>query len=57
MEARNTYNVFDRKTEEKRPLVRHNCGWEINIKVDHKETCQCMDRVDLAQVKNQRRSS
>jgi hypothetical protein len=33
-----TYRVLVGKTEEKRPLGRHRCRWEVNIKIDLKET-------------------
>jgi hypothetical protein len=34
---RNTYRIVARKLEGKRPLGRHKCRWEDNIKIDLKE--------------------
>jgi hypothetical protein len=34
---RNAYKIFVRKPEGKRPLGRPWCGWEDNIRMDHRE--------------------
>jgi len=34
---RNAYKIFVRKPEGKRPLGRPRCGWEDNIRMDHRE--------------------
>jgi hypothetical protein len=34
---RNSYKIIVGKHEGKRPLGRSTCGWEDNIRVDHKE--------------------
>jgi hypothetical protein len=36
-ERRDAYIVFVGKPEGKRPLGRHRCRWEDNIKVDFQE--------------------
>jgi hypothetical protein len=37
-EKRNAYGVLVEKTERKRPLGRPIRGWEVNIKMDIRET-------------------
>jgi hypothetical protein len=34
--TRSTYKILVGKSEEKRPLGRHRCGWKDNIKTDIK---------------------
>jgi hypothetical protein len=36
-ERRSVYRVLVEKPEEKRPLGRHRCRWEHNIKMDLQE--------------------
>jgi hypothetical protein len=36
-EGRGVYRILDRKPEGKRPLGRHRCRWEDNIKMDIEE--------------------
>jgi hypothetical protein len=37
-EMRNAYNILVRKHNVKRPLGRHRCRWEDNIRIDARET-------------------
>jgi hypothetical protein len=37
-EIKNAYKILVGKSEEKRPLKRHRCRWEDNIKIHLKET-------------------
>jgi hypothetical protein len=36
-QIRNAYNIFVGKPEGKRPLGRHRCRWEDNIRIDLRE--------------------
>jgi hypothetical protein len=36
-EKRNAYRILVGKLEGKRPLGRHRCRWEDNIKIDRRE--------------------
>jgi hypothetical protein len=48
--GRGVYKVLVGKPEGKRPLVRHRCRWEDNIKMDlEKVGCGGMDWIGLAQ--------
>jgi hypothetical protein len=49
-EGRGVYKVLVGKPEGKRPMGRHRCRCEDNIKIDLQEVgCGCMDWNDLAQ--------
>jgi hypothetical protein len=49
-EKRNAYNILMGKPEGKRPLGRHRCTWEDNIKMDLRERgCGGMDWINLAE--------
>jgi hypothetical protein len=49
-EGRGVYRVLVRKPEGKRPLGRHRCRWEDNVKMDLQEVgCGGMDWIGLAQ--------
>jgi hypothetical protein len=49
-DGRGMYRVLVGKPEGKRPLWRHRCGWEDNIKADLQEVgCGGMDWIELAQ--------
>jgi len=48
-EMRNTYNIFVRKCEEKRPLGGSMHRRKNNIKMDLKEICwECVDWIHMA---------
>ena len=50
---RGVYRVLVGKPEAKRPLGRHRCRWENNIKMDLQEVgCGGMDWIELAQDRN-----
>jgi hypothetical protein len=56
-EGRVVYRVLVGKPEGKRPLGRHTCRWEDNIKMDLQEVgCDGMDWMELAQDRNRRRA-
>jgi hypothetical protein len=47
-EKRNTYRIFVRKPEGKRPLRKHRRTWENDIKIDFREIgWGGMDWIDL----------
>jgi len=49
-ERRGVYKVLIGQPEGKRPLGRHRCRWEDNIKMDLQEVgCGGMDLIGLAQ--------
>jgi len=49
-ETRGVYRVLVGKPEGKRPLGRHKCRWEDNIKIVLQDVgCRGMDWIDLAQ--------
>ena len=49
-ESRGVYRVLVRKPEGKRPLGRHRCRWEDNMKMDLQEVGRgCGDWMELAQ--------
>jgi hypothetical protein len=49
-EERGMYRVLVGKPEGKRPLGRHRCRWEDNIRMDFQEVgCGGMDWIGLAQ--------
>jgi len=53
-EGRVVYRVLIRKPEGKRPLDRHRCRWEDNIRMDLRETVwEVMDQVYVAQNRDQ----
>jgi hypothetical protein len=50
----NAYRILLGKPEGKRPLGRHRCMWEDNIKIDLREIgWGGMDWIDLAQDRDQ----
>jgi hypothetical protein len=52
-EGRGVYGVLVRKPEGRRPLGRHRCRWEDNIKLDLQEVGGGeMDWIELAQYRN-----
>jgi hypothetical protein len=54
---RNAYKIFMGKPEDNRPLGRHRCRWEDNIKMDFREIgWGGMDWTDLAQDRDQWRA-
>jgi hypothetical protein len=53
-EKRNSYRILMGKPEGKRPIGRHRCRWEDNIRMDLGEIgWGGMDWIDLAQDRNQ----
>jgi hypothetical protein len=55
--GRSGYRILMEDPEGKRPLGRPRRRWEINIKMDHRETgWDAMDCVDLAQDRDQWRT-
>ena len=51
------YRVLVWKPEGKRPLGRHKCRWEDNIKIDLQEVgCRDMDWIDPAQYRERWRA-
>ena len=49
-DRRGAYRVLVGKPEGKRPLGRHRCRWEDNIKMDLQEVeCGGMDWIELTQ--------
>ena len=49
-ERRGVYRVSVGKLKRKRPLTRHRCRWEDNIKMDFQKVgCGGADWIDLAQ--------
>lgn len=36
-ELKNAYKILVRNPEGKWQLMRHRCGWEDNVKIDHKK--------------------
>jgi hypothetical protein len=49
-EGRGVYRVLVGKPEGRRPLGRHRCRWEDNIRMDLREVgCGCVDWMELAQ--------
>jgi len=57
VEVRNINSCLVGKSEGKRPLVRHRCRWEENIKVDLTETgCEDVGWIRLAQDRNKLRA-
>jgi hypothetical protein len=56
-EGRGVYKVLVGKPEGKRPLVRHRCRWENNIKMDLEEVgCGGVDWIGLAQDRDRLRA-
>jgi hypothetical protein len=54
---RNAYRILVPKPGEKRPIGRLECWWKNNIKLNVREIgCGSMDRIDLAQNRNQWRA-
>jgi len=56
-DRRGIYRVLVGKPEGKRPLGRHRCRWEDNIKMDLQEVgCGGMDWIKLVQDRNRWRA-
>jgi len=54
---RNAYKILVRKPEGKRPLGRHRCKWEDNIRMDLREIgWESVDWFHLAQAREQWRA-